>query len=169
MPDMRLSGPGNPSVSVNLSNHIIWRKQPRRGSGTRSAIKAVFAGTGTAMKPAAVNARAQCRLAKVDPGLPGVSLRTVSAGCRHDRGLWRRVTGGRLSDWISLAVLACCVSRDAVEEAVETAGKTARRKAGSSRRRSWLGQEGDRGRSRSRALSSARARLRQAIGRSPGK
>jgi hypothetical protein len=43
-------------------------------------------------------------------------------------------TGGvaedRLSDWISLGVLASWVPRDAVDEAVEATGKTARRKGG---------------------------------------
>jgi hypothetical protein len=43
-------------------------------------------------------------------------------------------TGGvaesRLSDWISLGVLASWVPRDEVEDAVETAGKTAKRKGG---------------------------------------
>jgi hypothetical protein len=43
-------------------------------------------------------------------------------------------TGGvaedRLSDWISLGVLASWVPRDAVDEAVEAAGKTAKRKGG---------------------------------------
>ncbi len=43
-------------------------------------------------------------------------------------------TGGvaesRLSDWISLGVLASWVPRDAVEGAVEAAGKTAKRKGG---------------------------------------
>jgi hypothetical protein len=41
-----------------------------------------------------------------------------------------RVAGDRLSDWISLGVLASWVSRDAVEEAVEETGKTAKRKGG---------------------------------------
>jgi Insertion element 4 transposase N-terminal len=41
-----------------------------------------------------------------------------------------RVAGDRLSDWISLGVLASWVPRDAVEEAVETTGKTAKRKGG---------------------------------------
>jgi hypothetical protein len=36
----------------------------------------------------------------------------------------------RLSDWISLGVLASWVPRDAVEDAVEATGKTARRKGG---------------------------------------
>jgi hypothetical protein len=36
----------------------------------------------------------------------------------------------RLSDWISLGVLASWVPRDAVDEAVEVSGKTARRKGG---------------------------------------
>ena len=43
-------------------------------------------------------------------------------------------TGGvaesRLSDWISLGVLASWVPRDEVEDAVEAAGKNARRKGG---------------------------------------
>src|SRR5690348_9808402 len=43
-------------------------------------------------------------------------------------------TGGvgedRLSDWISLGVLASWVPRDAVDEAVGATGKTARRKGG---------------------------------------
>jgi hypothetical protein len=37
---------------------------------------------------------------------------------------------GRLSDWISLGVLASWVDQDAVGDAVEAAGKTARRKGG---------------------------------------
>src|ERR1700683_1688490 len=37
---------------------------------------------------------------------------------------------GRLSDWISLGVLASWVPRDAVDEAVEAAGKGAKRKGG---------------------------------------
>lgn len=40
------------------------------------------------------------------------------------------VAGSRLSDWISLGVLASWVPRDAVEDAVEAAGKTAKRKGG---------------------------------------
>jgi len=40
------------------------------------------------------------------------------------------VAGGRLSDWISLGVLASWVPRDAVDEAVEATGKTAKRKGG---------------------------------------
>ena len=40
------------------------------------------------------------------------------------------VAGSRLSDWISLGVLASWVPRDEVEDAVEAAGKTARRKGG---------------------------------------
>ncbi|MGH3410971.1 MAG: IS4 family transposase [Streptosporangiaceae bacterium] len=40
------------------------------------------------------------------------------------------VAGSRLSDWISLGVLASWVTRDAVEEAVEATGKTAKRKGG---------------------------------------
>jgi hypothetical protein len=43
-------------------------------------------------------------------------------------------TGGvaedRLSDWVSLGVLASWVDRDAVDDAVEAAGKTARRRGG---------------------------------------
>jgi hypothetical protein len=41
-----------------------------------------------------------------------------------------RVAGDRLSDWVSLGVLASWVSRDAVEEAVEETGKSAKRKGG---------------------------------------
>jgi hypothetical protein len=37
---------------------------------------------------------------------------------------------GRLSDWISMGVLASWVDQDAVGDAVEAAGKTARRKGG---------------------------------------
>lgn len=37
---------------------------------------------------------------------------------------------GRLSDWVSLGVLASWVDRDAVDDAVEAAGKAARRKGG---------------------------------------
>jgi hypothetical protein len=37
---------------------------------------------------------------------------------------------GRLSDWISLGVLASWVPRDAVDDAVEVTGKTARRRGG---------------------------------------
>jgi hypothetical protein len=40
------------------------------------------------------------------------------------------VAEGRLSDWISLGVLASWVPRDAVDEAVEATGKGARRKGG---------------------------------------
>src|SRR5260370_30762252 len=40
------------------------------------------------------------------------------------------VAEGRLSDWISLGVLASWVPRDAVDEAVETTGKGAKRKGG---------------------------------------
>jgi hypothetical protein len=40
------------------------------------------------------------------------------------------VAGSRLSDWVSLGVLASWVSRDAVDEAVEATGKSARRKGG---------------------------------------
>ena len=37
---------------------------------------------------------------------------------------------GRLSDWISLGALASWVPRDEIEDAVEAAGKTARRRGG---------------------------------------
>ena len=37
---------------------------------------------------------------------------------------------GRLSDWISLGVLASWVPRDAVDDAVEATGKGAKRKGG---------------------------------------
>jgi hypothetical protein len=37
---------------------------------------------------------------------------------------------GRLSDWVSLGVLASRVDRDAVDDAVEAAGKTAKRRGG---------------------------------------
>jgi hypothetical protein len=40
------------------------------------------------------------------------------------------VVGGALTDWISLGVLASRVPRDAVDDAVEAAGKTARRAGG---------------------------------------
>src|SRR5260221_3955996 len=40
------------------------------------------------------------------------------------------VAESRLSDWISLGVLASWVPRDAVDEAVEVTGKGARRKGG---------------------------------------
>ena len=40
------------------------------------------------------------------------------------------VAGGRLTDWISLGVLASAVPRDAVDDAVEAAGKGARRAGG---------------------------------------
>ena len=40
------------------------------------------------------------------------------------------VAEGRLSDWISLGVLASWVPRDAVDDAVEAAGKGAKRKGG---------------------------------------
>ena len=40
------------------------------------------------------------------------------------------VAEGRLSDWISLGVLASWVPRDAVDEAVEATGKGAKRKGG---------------------------------------
>ena len=57
----------------------------------------------------------------------------VWASWLHDRELWRRVADDRLIGWISLGVLASWVPNDAVE----VTGKTARRSAGSSRRRSW--------------------------------
>jgi hypothetical protein len=38
--------------------------------------------------------------------------------------------GGRLTDWISLGVLASSVPRDAVDEAVAAAGKGAKRSDG---------------------------------------
>jgi len=41
-----------------------------------------------------------------------------------------RVAEGRLSDWISLGVLASWVPRDAVDDAVEATGKGAKRKGG---------------------------------------
>ena len=44
------------------------------------------------------------------------------------------VAGGRLTDWISLGVLASWVPRDAVDEAIEVTGKGAKRAAASSRR-----------------------------------
>jgi hypothetical protein len=44
----------------------------------------------------------------------------------HD-AQWR---GGRLTDWISLGVLAASVPRDAVDEAVAAAGRAARRSDG---------------------------------------
>ena len=40
------------------------------------------------------------------------------------------VAEGRLSDWISLGVLASWVPRDTVDEAVEATGKGAKRKGG---------------------------------------
>jgi hypothetical protein len=40
------------------------------------------------------------------------------------------VAEGRLSDWISLGVLASWVPRDAVDEAVGATGKDAKRKGG---------------------------------------
>src|SRR5271155_268276 len=40
------------------------------------------------------------------------------------------VAGGRLTDWISLGVLASAVPRDAVDDAVEAAGRGAKRAGG---------------------------------------
>jgi Insertion element 4 transposase N-terminal/Transposase DDE domain len=40
------------------------------------------------------------------------------------------VAGGRLTDWISLGVLASAVPRDAVDDAIEATGKTAKRAGG---------------------------------------
>src|ERR1700728_4256652 len=40
------------------------------------------------------------------------------------------MAGDRLSDWISLGVLASWVPRDAVDDAVQATGKAARRKGG---------------------------------------
>src|SRR6266851_4153330 len=40
------------------------------------------------------------------------------------------VAGGRLTDWISLGVLASWVPRDAVDEAIEATGRAARRAGG---------------------------------------
>jgi len=44
------------------------------------------------------------------------------------------VGGGRLTDWISLGVLASWVPRDAVDDAIEMTGKGAKRAGGSCRR-----------------------------------
>ncbi|HYB18733.1 MAG TPA: hypothetical protein VEF71_25160 [Streptosporangiaceae bacterium] len=46
------------------------------------------------------------------------------------------VAGRRLTDWISLGVLASWVPRDAVDEAIEATGKTAKR-VGASCCRMW--------------------------------
>ena len=43
---------------------------------------------------------------------------------------WRGGWGGRLTDWVSLGVLAAFVPRDAVDDAVAAAGKQARRSDG---------------------------------------
>ncbi len=40
------------------------------------------------------------------------------------------VSGGRLTDWISLGVLASWVPRDAVDDAIEVTGKGAKRAGG---------------------------------------
>ena len=40
------------------------------------------------------------------------------------------VAGGRLTDWISLGVLASWVPRDAVDDAVEATGRGAKRSGG---------------------------------------
>ena len=40
------------------------------------------------------------------------------------------VAGGRLTDWISLGVLASAVPRDAVDDAVEATGRGAKRSGG---------------------------------------
>jgi hypothetical protein len=40
------------------------------------------------------------------------------------------VAGGRLTDWVSLGVLASSVPRDAVDDAVEACGRQARRRDG---------------------------------------
>jgi hypothetical protein len=40
------------------------------------------------------------------------------------------VAGGRLTDWISLGVLTCWVPADAVDDAIEAAGRGAKRKGG---------------------------------------
>ena len=40
------------------------------------------------------------------------------------------VAGGRLTDWISLGVLASAVPRDAVDDAIEATGKAAKRSGG---------------------------------------
>jgi Insertion element 4 transposase N-terminal len=40
------------------------------------------------------------------------------------------VAGGRLTDWISLGVLASAVPRDAVDDAIEVTGRTAKRSGG---------------------------------------
>ena len=52
---------------------------------------------------------------------------------RHDRRLWHRLgwwLAAALTDWISLGVLASAVPRDAVDDAVEAAGKGAKRAGG---------------------------------------
>ena len=43
---------------------------------------------------------------------------------------WRGVAGGRLTDWVSLGVLAASVPRDAVDDAIEVTGRQARRRDG---------------------------------------
>ena len=48
------------------------------------------------------------------------------AGCGSDWG----VAGGRLTDWISLGVLASWVPADAIDDAVEATGKNERRRGG---------------------------------------
>jgi hypothetical protein len=50
---------------------------------------------------------------------------------RHDHGMAQTgVVGGRLTDWVSLGVLASWVSRDAVDDAVTGTGRGARRSGG---------------------------------------
>jgi transposase IS4-like protein len=45
-------------------------------------------------------------------------------------GQTESVTGGRLTDWISLGVLASWVPADAIDDAVEATGKGERRRGG---------------------------------------
>jgi hypothetical protein len=40
------------------------------------------------------------------------------------------VAGGRLTDWISLGVLASAVPRDAVDDAIDATGRAAKRSGG---------------------------------------
>ena len=47
----------------------------------------------------------------------------------HD-AQWRDGRSGRLTDWISLGVLASSIPRDAVDDAVAAAGKAAKRSDG---------------------------------------
>jgi hypothetical protein len=73
----------------------------------------------------------QCHLAYFD--LDGVSVRAAGRVGWDDHLLWRRMLWwleGRLTDWISMGVLASSVPRDVVDEAIVVTGRQAKRSDG---------------------------------------